>query len=109
MTAKLIDDCFVLDKDRLPHHEALAILKSRVRTVVGTEEISLDEAAGRFLAGAIVSARPPPAPAHSGPRQCRGRRLCLHPSSLRPENHVKGLARRPSRLVASVQKCAAAG
>jgi len=25
MTAKLIDDCFVLDKDRLPHSEALAI------------------------------------------------------------------------------------
>ena len=23
MTAKLIDDCFVLDKDRLPHGEAL--------------------------------------------------------------------------------------
>lgn len=61
MTAKLIDDCFVLDKDRLPHHVALAILKSRVRTVVGTEEISLDEAAGRFLAKAIVSPRPIPA------------------------------------------------
>ena len=61
MTAKLIDDCFVLDKDRLPHHEALAILKSRVRTVVGTEEISLDEAAGHFLAEAIVSPRPIPA------------------------------------------------
>ncbi|MGH7186273.1 MAG: molybdopterin molybdotransferase MoeA, partial [Pseudomonadota bacterium] len=61
MTAKLIDDCFVLDKDRLPHHEALAILKSRVRTVVGAEEISLDEAAGRFLAKAIISPRPIPA------------------------------------------------
>ena len=31
--AKLIDDCFVLDKDRLPHHEAIAILKARIRAV----------------------------------------------------------------------------
>ena len=61
MTAKLIDDCFILDKDRLPHREALAILKSRVRTVVGVEEISLAEAAGRFLAEAIMSPRPIPA------------------------------------------------
>ena len=85
MTAKLIDDCFVLDKDRLPHHEALAILKSRVRTVVGTEEISLDEAAGRFLAEAIVSPRPIPAHdnaavdgyafAHSAYDQIKGARL----------------------------------
>ena len=34
-SAKLIDDCFVLDKDRIPHSEALAILKARVRPVVG--------------------------------------------------------------------------
>src|SRR3990170_2577832 len=61
MTARLIDDCFVLDKDRLPHHEALAILRSRDGTVVGVEEIPLDEAAGRFLAKAIISPRPIPA------------------------------------------------
>ena len=36
---KLIDDCFVLDKDRLPHDEALAILKSRVRPVVDVESM----------------------------------------------------------------------
>jgi molybdopterin molybdotransferase len=85
MTARLIDDCFVLDKDRLPHHEALAILKSRVRTVVGTEEISLDEAAGRFLAKPIISPRPIPAHdnaavdgyafAHSAYDQKKGARL----------------------------------
>src|SRR3990170_941939 len=61
MTARLIDDCFVLDKDRLPHHEALAILRSRDGTVVGVEEIPLDEAAGRFLAKAIISPRLIPA------------------------------------------------
>jgi molybdopterin molybdotransferase len=61
MTAKLIDDCFVLDKDRLPHDEALAILKSRVRPVVGVEQVALAHAAGRFLAEAIASPRPIPA------------------------------------------------
>jgi len=61
MTAKLIDDCFVLDKDRLPHGEALAILKSRVRPVVGVEPVKLADAAGRFLAEAVISPRPIPA------------------------------------------------
>jgi molybdopterin molybdotransferase len=61
MTAKLIDDCFVLDKDRLPHREALAILKSRVRPVVEPEAIPLGDAAGRFLAEAVVAPRPIPA------------------------------------------------
>ena len=61
MTARLNDDCFVLDKDRLPHHEALAILKSRVRPVVGIEQVPLSAAAGRFLAETIVSPRPIPA------------------------------------------------
>ena len=61
MTAKLIDDCFVLDKDRLPHDEAIAILKSRVRPVVGVEQVPVAEAAWRFLAEAIVSPRAIPA------------------------------------------------
>jgi molybdopterin molybdotransferase len=61
MTAKLIDDCFVLDKDRLPHDEAIAILKSRVRPVVEVEPVPVGEAAGRFLAQAITSPRPIPA------------------------------------------------
>jgi molybdopterin molybdotransferase len=61
MTAKLIDDCFVLDKDRLLHDEAIAILKSRVRPVVGVEQVKLADTAGRFLAENIVSPRPIPA------------------------------------------------
>jgi len=61
MTLKLDDDCFVLDKDRLPHHEALAILKARVRTVASLEEVSLADATGRFLAEAILSPRLIPA------------------------------------------------
>jgi molybdopterin molybdotransferase len=62
MTAKLIDDCFVLDKDRLPHREALAILKSRIGpVVVGVKRVPLAEAGGRFLTEAIVAPRPIPA------------------------------------------------
>ena len=61
MTLKLADDCFFHDKDRLPHDEALAILKSRVRSVVATEEVPLDGAAGRYLAESIVAPRPIPA------------------------------------------------
>ena len=61
MTAKLIDDCFVLDKDRLPHAEAIAILKSRVRPVVGVEQVPVADAAWRFLAEDIVSPRAIPA------------------------------------------------
>ena len=61
MTAKLRDDCFVLDKDRLPHGEALAILKSRVRPVVEAEEVGLAETMGRFLAASVVAPRPIPA------------------------------------------------
>jgi molybdopterin molybdotransferase len=61
MIAKLIDDCFVLDKDRLPHAEAIAILKSRVRPVVGVEQVPVADAAWRILAEAIVSPRAIPA------------------------------------------------
>lgn len=61
MTAKLIDDCFVLDKERLPHREALAILKSRVQPVAGAEPVTLAEAAGRFLAEPVISPRAIPA------------------------------------------------
>ena len=61
MTTKLIDDCFVLDKDRLPHQEALEILKARVQPVTGTEQVALADAAGRFLADTVVSPRAIPA------------------------------------------------
>jgi molybdopterin molybdotransferase len=61
MTAKLIDDCFVLDKDRLPHKEAISILKSRVGPVVEVEQVTLAQAAARYLAEGIISARAIPA------------------------------------------------
>jgi molybdopterin molybdotransferase len=57
----ILDDCFLHDKDRLRHDEALAILKAAVAPVVGTERVSLDEASGRVLAEPVTSPRAVPA------------------------------------------------
>ena len=48
MARKLLDDCFLHDKDRLKHHEVLEILSSRLSPVTPTEHIDIAEAAGRF-------------------------------------------------------------
>jgi molybdopterin molybdotransferase len=61
MTRKLLDDCFLHDKDRLTHDEALAILTERLRPVVGTERVPLAEATGRILAESIIAPRDIPA------------------------------------------------
>jgi molybdopterin molybdotransferase len=61
MTSKLIDDCFVHDRKRLRHGEALAILKQRIKPVAGTETVPLAEVAGRILAEPAVAPRPVPA------------------------------------------------
>lgn len=56
----LIDDCFLHDKDRLRHHEALAILKARLNPVAGTEMVALADAHGRILAQNIIAPRDVP-------------------------------------------------
>jgi molybdopterin molybdotransferase len=61
MTMKLADDCFFHDQDRMPHHEALALLRSRVRPVVEVESIDLHAAGGRYLAESILAPRDIPA------------------------------------------------
>ena len=61
MTMKLADDCFFHDKDRMPHDEALAVLKSRVRPVVDIESIDLHLAQGRYLAESVLAPRDIPA------------------------------------------------
>jgi molybdopterin molybdotransferase len=58
---KLEDDCFAHDRRRLRHDEALAILKARVRPVVGVERVLLAQAAGRILAAAALASHPVPA------------------------------------------------
>lgn len=65
MSSKLADDCFFHDKDRIPHSEALSILKSRVKAVVGAEDVPLETAAGRYLAAPVIAPRPIPAHANA--------------------------------------------
>ena len=57
----ILDDCFLHDKDRLRHDEALAILKAAVAPVVGTQTVRLEEASGRVLAEPVNSPRAVPA------------------------------------------------
>ncbi|MEM7216277.1 MAG: gephyrin-like molybdotransferase Glp [Pseudomonadota bacterium] len=57
----LADDCFVHDKDRMKHSEAIDILRQRMTPIVGTEKLSLTQASGRVLASKIVAPRNIPA------------------------------------------------
>jgi molybdopterin molybdotransferase len=58
---RLIDDCFLTDKERLRHDEALAILKARIAPVVDAETVPLDAGLNRILAEAVASPRDVPA------------------------------------------------
>ncbi len=58
---KLLDDCFLHDKDRLRHDEALAILRERLTPVTAPESVPLAEAVGRVCADAVTAPRQVPA------------------------------------------------
>lgn len=58
---KLLDDCFLHDKDRLHHAEALALLKSRVTPITGTQTVALINSTGRILAETVTAGLPVPA------------------------------------------------
>ncbi len=61
MTRKLVDDCFIHDRDRLRHADAMAILKARISRVVECEDVPLAQAHGRILAQAAIAHAPIPA------------------------------------------------
>ncbi|MBA5776602.1 molybdopterin molybdotransferase MoeA [Stappia sp. F7233] len=58
---RLLDDCFLHDRDRLRHSEALAILKARVSRVVDAETVPLADACRRIMAEEIHAPRDVPA------------------------------------------------
>ena len=58
---KLADDCFIHDKDRLRHSEALEILREHMKTIAEIETITLENANGRILAEDIIAPRNIPA------------------------------------------------
>jgi molybdopterin molybdotransferase len=61
MARKQIDDCFLHDKDRLTHAEALEILKQNISPLNLSESINLEDATGRILAKNITAPRAIPA------------------------------------------------
>ena len=58
---RLLDDCFLHDRDRLRHGEALKLMDERLKAVAGIEEVALSAALDRVLAQDIVAPRPVPA------------------------------------------------
>ncbi|MEM9278812.1 MAG: gephyrin-like molybdotransferase Glp [Pseudomonadota bacterium] len=58
---KLADDCFVHDKDRMKHAEAIALLRERMAPMATTETMALEEASGRILANDVTAPRNIPA------------------------------------------------
>ncbi len=58
---KLKDDCFLHDKDRLRHEDALEILRKRMTTIAETEKINLETANTRILAKDVIAPRNIPA------------------------------------------------
>ena len=60
VAGKLLDDCFLHDKDRLRHDEAIAILRERLQPIAGSNVISIAEAVGRILNEDVKAPRPVP-------------------------------------------------
>ncbi len=63
MTAgrKLLDDCFLHDKDRLRHDHVIDLLQERLAPTARIADVRLEDASGRVLAGAVRSSRNIPA------------------------------------------------
>ncbi len=58
---RLLDDCFLHDKDRLTHAQALALLEERLRPIAGVEDVALADAHRRVAAEALTAPRDVPA------------------------------------------------
>ena len=58
---KLLDDCFLHDKDRLTHEEAINILRERLSAITSIERILLESASGRILGENVMAPRDIPA------------------------------------------------
>ncbi len=54
---KLLDDCFLHDKNRLQYSECLALILERLAPVVGAETVPVTLAHGRFLAERVAAPR----------------------------------------------------
>lgn len=50
-----LNDCFVTDKERLTHMEALDLLRERIDSIAGVEPIPLEQSGGRILAERVTA------------------------------------------------------
>ena len=57
----LKDDCFLHDKDRLKHEDAVDLLKSQLSCIAKTQSVNLKDAANSILAQDVTAKRPIPA------------------------------------------------
>src|SRR3990172_9419593 len=57
---RIVDDCFLNDRERLRHDEAVALILERLSPVAGSEEVAIHQALGRILAEDIVAPRDVP-------------------------------------------------
>ncbi len=65
MAKKLLDDCFLHDKKRMPHSEAIALLRERLSPVADVRSVALAEAGGRVLASPASARQAVPAHTNS--------------------------------------------
>ena len=56
----LVDDCFLHDRERLTHDEAISLIMERVGAVAGVETVALEHAARRILAEDVAAPRDVP-------------------------------------------------
>lgn len=54
---RLLNDCFLHDKDRLRHDEVLKILEKNLNTISKIEQLETEQANGRFLAADVIAPR----------------------------------------------------
>ncbi|MEX0343675.1 MAG: gephyrin-like molybdotransferase Glp [Rhizobiaceae bacterium] len=57
---KLLDDCFLHDKDRLRHEECLGLILERLGPVTGKSTVPIDTASGMYLAQDVAAPRDVP-------------------------------------------------
>jgi molybdopterin molybdotransferase len=60
VTGRLANDCFLHDRDRLKHDEAIALIRARLEPVAEREMVALADAHGRVLADDVVAPRDVP-------------------------------------------------
>ena len=103
---KLLDDCFLHDRDRLKHADALALIAERARVVAAVEEVALEAAPGRILAEDIRADVPVPGFTNAAVDGYAVAHRSLGEGETRLEVTVRSLAGAPARRGLAGQEAA---